>query len=271
MRVEGAPLARDAVDRVLRHAVERMGPTALGAVVLPALDSGPIGANALRAAGALLWAAEIEEAGLPPFVEALGEQLANGHLLVMMDRGADLLARYWRDRAERHTAGERRALYSRLFGGPGATEPNEAFPAAWQALISAILATDGVYGPLPSRLSARLSVAARVVAEPLSQRATGSARYDADRILAHIDQCWRLLREPDVARAFGGLGPWQIVAMYSPELLGRRFEPSPHVAKAQAGLTVFSWLADEADRLVTGTPTLLPAVVDAAARWQASG
>lgn len=271
MRVEGAPQAQEAVDRVLRAAVDRWGPTVLGAVVLPALDTGPISASGLHTAGALLWAAEIEAAGLPPFVEALGEQISTGRLLVTMDRGAELLARYWRDRQERHTPGERRALYSRLFGGVGATEPNDAFPPAWNALIAAILATDGLAQSPPSQLTARLGVAARVVAEPLSQRANGSARYDAHRILAHIDQCAQLLSEPDIARAFGGLGFWQIIQLYSPELLGRRIDPASHVSRAKAGLSICSWLADEADRLVAGMPALRPGVVDAAARWRASG
>ncbi|MFH1465893.1 MAG: hypothetical protein ABIO70_16010 [Pseudomonadota bacterium] len=257
------------LDRALGAALEAFGAQALGLVHLPPLAATGMVPAQLRAAAVLLWLREVEEAGVPAFVEELAEQLATGRFFALMDQGAEALARYWRARHDRHTAQERRAIFSRLFGGPGSTDPNEAFSGDFEALIDGLAPQE--YGPGELTRRARIQATAQILGAALSSRAAGSSRFDADRMLADVRTALRLLAMPDIAHALGGGPPFRIVELHAPIILGHPVRPARHLARAQAGFAVIRWLADGAAALRSGLVEVAPGarVSQAAATWLA--
>jgi hypothetical protein len=256
------------LDRALGDALEAFGTQALGLVHLPPLAPTGLVPAQLRAAAVLLWLREVEEAGLPTFVEQLSEQLATGRFFAFMDQGADALARYWRGRQERHTSEERRAIFSRLFGGPGSTDPNDAFEGDFEALIEGLAPQE--YGPGDHLRRARVQAAAQALGAALSSRAAGSSRFDADRMLANVRTALKLLATPDIAYALGGGPPLRILELHAPVILGHPVQPARHFSRAKAGFTVIRWLADGAAALRSGLIEAAPGslVSQAAATWK---
>lgn len=266
----GLARAQRLLDTHLEAAVRRFGPNALGVIDLPPLSGAPLDGDQVRVAATLLWAREVEAAGLPGFVEALAEGLVRGTLLLPLTTGGDRLMRYWRGRGERFTADERQAIYTRLFGDPAATGAGAAdFAAAfdgWLRWLSHL-------GRLPQNLDttharARAQAAGRAVAQLLSDRAVGMAAFAARDIVANVREAIDILRDPDIATVLGG-SPWQILRMHAPQVLGRRVDPDRHLARAEAGQLLLSWLADHAAAL-TGAAIAIArddSVVAAAERW----
>src|SRR5262245_8343054 len=95
----------------LAAALQAFGSAALGVIDLPSLEvPGRIARPQLRAAATLYWCSQVEGAGLPSFVDALAEAVWTGRTAVMVGAAADRLVRYHRDRDERFSADERRAI-----------------------------------------------------------------------------------------------------------------------------------------------------------------
>src|SRR5262245_23267072 len=77
------------LSRHLTAAIAHFGSPALGVIDLPTLPtSAGLSADQIRAAASLYWASEIEEAGLPGFVEALAEGVVDGRLSLALTTGA---------------------------------------------------------------------------------------------------------------------------------------------------------------------------------------
>jgi len=262
--------AERSLARHLNAAVMALGPSALGLIDLPPLGSGSVEPAQIRVAAVLLWAREVEAAGLPSFVEAVAEQLATGRLALQLRAGGTLLMRYYRSRHERFSADERQALYTRLFG----TDESDDVARGLDVLVQNLCAI----GAAPAQenlleLQSRLSVGALALAEPLSERAVGIAAFAARDIVANVRQALALLGDPEIAWALGGGDPWSIVRVQSQLVLGRPIDPAPHRARAAAGHTLLEWLADAATGLEAGNVTVgrNDPVVRAAQTWQAEG
>jgi hypothetical protein len=237
----------------LTEAVQRLGAGALGLVDLPPISAGGLSPAQLRVAAVLLWARHVEDAGLLEMTETVAAGTVSGKLLLPLQDSADLLARYHRDRDERFGPEERQELYRQVFGSGNDPVTN---PVAGQmaALVDAL----GEIGRAPLRRTtppwlARVNVVGRDLAEMLSNRCVGVVAYAARDIVAHVRAALALLRNSEIATALGGGGIWEIIRHNAPTLLGRDIEPAPHLAKARAGQTLVSWLADNASCLEQGT------------------
>lgn len=265
------------VERLLQDhlasAVDRYGAAALDVIDLPPV-AGPTGELVpaqIRAAGALLWASEIEQAGLPAFVDALAEGAVEGKVLLPITSGADRLMLYRRTRNERFTGDERRALYERLFGAPG--DGAHPFAASFHRLLQTLDAIAHA-GPQESLVgpAARANASAREVAQWLSEHSGGIAPFAARSIAEHIRDALAVLHDPDVARALGGGSVWQMLRLHAAEVLGRAVDPGPHLERASAALALVSWMARAASAIEGGTATVPPPqVLQAAVLWLSSG
>jgi hypothetical protein len=259
--------------RHLTAAIARFGAPALGVIDLPPLPIGTgLSADQIRAAATLYWLSEIEQAGLPGFVEALAQVVVDGRLPLPLTTGAARLMEYYRGRHERFDAGERRALYARFFG---AEDGASAFGPSMHSLCR--LLSELGRAPLDqgtATLAARINVVARDLAQWLSDHGTGISGFAAREIVADVRRALAIMRDPDVVHALGGVGVsvFSLIEMNAAQVLRREVHPRSHLDRATAGLSVLSWLADCATQLEAGGATLRPEdpVVGAAETWLAA-
>lgn len=267
--VHGLWASDDALSVGAAEAVDRFGVAALGQIDLPPLDEfGGPSRGELCAASALLWCRHLEEAGLPDFVDALAARALEGSLtLCLTERGSERLAAYHRGRAERWTRPERLALYSRLFGGPGAPDPNASFDGSLRGLAERLVATPaGLSQPWHA---VAVATAAEVLRGSLAPRVGGITRFAAERIVAHIREALDVLADPGVRAALGGRTPMQTISWHAREVLGREVSVVASLVRADAGALLLRWLADNIDAVHRGSipVTSDDPAVQAAARW----
>jgi hypothetical protein len=263
----------DRVERLLDDlraaALERWGSGALEAIDLPPIlgPSGQVSPAQLRAAGALLWASQVEEAGLLEFVDALAEGVLEGKVLLPIRAGADRLMLYRRSRTERFAPEERRALYHRLFGARG--DSGHPFAAPFGRLLAALDALAHLAPQQsPTALAVRANQAASEVITWLSEEGGGVLPFAARSIADQIKQELAVIRDPDVSRALGGGSPWRMIRLHAQELLGRPLDPEPGLERATAALQLTGWLADAAAALSSGSAALPPPyALQAAELW----
>jgi hypothetical protein len=259
--------------RHLAAALARFGSPALGVIDLPPLATGvDLSADQIRAAATLYWTSEIEEAGLPSFVEALAEGVVEGRLPLPLTTGAARLTKYYHERHERFDDGERRALYARLFGDAGGAGPFGPGMRSLCRLLSELGRAPRDQGT--ATLAARINVVARDLAEWLSAHGTGIAGFAAREIVADVREALAILRHPDVVQALAGVGVsvFSLIEMHAPRVLRHEVHPRSHLDRATAGLAVLSWLADSAAMLADGRATVRPEdpLVGAAETWLTS-
>ncbi len=254
----------------LAAAVQVFGSAALGVIDLPSLTTpGRIAPPQLRAAATLYWCMCVEEAGLLEFVDALADAVWDGRFDLPIGDAGSRIAQYRRDRNEhRFDANERKAIYERLFGD--ATE----FPAQWRSLIDGLCDLGTMALDIgTAQVSARIAVAAQTLAQGLSDRAVGIVGFAGREIVDHVRTALALLHDPELVRALGGGGVWQIIRLHAPMLLGRSLDPSAAIDRAQAGLTILEWVAGRATSLEAGALVVGRGdpVVQAATTWRAAG
>ncbi|HEY6911656.1 MAG TPA: hypothetical protein VI356_19920 [Myxococcales bacterium] len=273
--VAPARLGLDACDRMLAlHAVEtaqRFGRGALEEIDLPPVSGGRIDAGLLRVASVLFWTWEVEQAGLPQFVEALADGLMKGTLILPLERGGDRLGLYWRGRHERFTAEERRELYAQIFGDPARPDSSEVQPL-FAAFVAALAEIGKASTAQPiGDLVVRANLAGRDLAAELTLRCAGMAAYAARDIVAHVRLALQILGDAEISRALGGGGPWMILETHGQEVLGRQLVPRPHLSRAASAHALVAWLADNAPSLEGGNVPIgrVDEVVQAAEAWQA--
>jgi hypothetical protein len=258
-------------DQLARHlgaAIAVYGAGAIDVIDLPPMAETPIDADALRVAAVLLWTSEVESAGIPGFVEALAEAVAEGRFIADLGAGGDPLLRWWRQRQQRFTSEERHALYERMFGAAS------GFPEAFADLLQTLDALGRLRAfDDPGHLRAHVAQAASTLAVPLAQRATGIAAFAARDLTAQIRTALALLADPDVQTALGGgQGPWNMIRLHGTVLMGRTPDCATHLARARHGHALITWLADHTDQLITGNLPVAPgdAAVSAAQGWIAT-
>lgn len=247
----------------LHDAVRRFGASALGVIDLPGLSDDAVVPAQVRVAAVLLWAREVESAGLPGFVEALARRVSDGTLLLPITAAGDRLAAYHRARVRRLTAGERAALYARCFGADAAGDFDEALDALTGRLdaYGRALEVEGTAHALEG-----IAAAARRLGEMLSRRAVGVAGYAAREITEHVREAVALLRDPELSAALGHSGVWSILRWHGEHVLGRALDPTAGVTRAQAGQALLGWVAEHG----AGVSSLSrkDPVIAAAASWR---
>lgn len=249
----GLAYAEQQLARHMEAVGAQYGPAALGVIDLPPLRGGRMVDAQVRVSAVLYWAAELEAAGLLPFVEALAEGVATGAVLEPLGGAVHELVRLWRGREQRLGGAERRALFVRLLGDSQAAARGEAVEP-FLAQLAETLRAIGRTPPAMSTaaLEARAVVQAQELGSLLSARGVGMAGFAARDVVQQVRTALGILRNADVARALGGGGPWMIVAQLAPRFLGRTVDPQRHLDRAQAGMRIMSWIADQAARLDAG-------------------
>jgi len=278
--LENASVAQPLVGRLWRQLrlVERLlldhraaAVARFGAVALETIDLPPLTApqemqpEQIRAAGALLWACELEEAGLPGFVDSMADLVLQGKFLLPISTAVDKLMLYRRARSERFAPGERKAIYERVF--------SDDFQSSWTGLLKTldVIAHVGTTENL-SAPTARLVAAAREVGVYLSQHTGGIVAFAASSIAQQVREALAVLKSPDLVQALGGGSVWQMIRIHAPVVLGRALNPEPHLDRATAALRITGWLANAAAAIEAGMPQLpSPDALEAAELWLASG
>jgi hypothetical protein len=257
--------ARQFLHDQLAFAVERYGAAALDVIDLPNLASpaGEVSPAQVRAAGALLWAREMEATGLLAFVDALADGVAEGKLLLPIVAGGDRLMMYRQVRRDGFAAQERQALYARVFD-------REPFVGAFRRLLDA-LDTWGRAPRVQAPSPVAIQMVAREVATELSLQAAGMVNFAARTIVQQLHQAATVLLDPEVRHALGGGSLWQVIRLHAPHVLGRPLSPEPHAERASAALSLTRWLADAARLASTAAYAPAPEAIAAAQRWLAAG
>ena len=241
------------------EAIDRFGSAALGTIDLPKLYApGRLGRGELRAISTLYWCWNVELAVLPSFVEELARQTAMGLMHIDIgQRGTVKLMHYYRRRRDRHTPEERQYRYSILFGAPGSPRPNTEFLPAFQALakeMASVADSDRIL----RGSQARCAVLASEVLSVLGPRGAGVTRFDAERILASIQEALHILKAREISQALGGGLPLSLIIWNAQAVLKQQLDPGPHVARARAGAGLLRWISNNLDEIGHGMVNLSP-------------
>lgn len=231
-----------AAERLAAHAYARAQALALGELgdlIAPQPAATADDQAHLRALASLYLLAQLEQVSLVPAVEMLAEQSVSGGIQADLGTAAGPLMDFWRHRAERFSAEERRGLFDRMF--------DSNFDNLMISLCEALYKLDeGVLAPGASNplQQARVRTSAEQLAEHLLDHTTGGSAFAADDILEATRTCTDILKTPQVERAFGASSIWKTV-----EAILRRYgAPVPDFAsfvmRGKAGLTVLAWLAE---------------------------
>lgn len=258
------------LDLAQSEAVASFGTAAFGVASLPDVHPGRPSTGQLHTAATLFYAMHLEAAGIPTFTERLAEQVSDGRLMLALEASSGhALGRYHRAARYRHTAAERRAIYSRLFGGPGAVDPHDGFASQFDQLTQLLGEAAHHTGNVPVHVRVRAAQAALVLGTALSGRAAGATRYDAERILADIRTSHALLKDPGLVHALGGGQPLAMIERNATLVMGKPIDTHAALTRGRAGAEVLRWVADYA--VVSSAPPLRAddPVVSAAVSWRA--
>lgn len=249
------------LDAHLAAAVQRYGSAALDVVDLPALeDEGPqLGVGAV-----VLWLYEVEQAGLPGFVETLAEHAAHGWSPITALEDASELAAYHRRRTYRFGREERAEMYRHILGDPDSTtapgsmtaDGHDIVRCAVDRLADAILATLDVP---PTIAQARLDVSAGQLRAVVAPRVVGLASYFARDAVQHVRETLELLQRGALATALGAGSVWAKIRRHARVVLDRDLDPTPYLTLADAGRTLLEW---------AGRPDFSAIPHAAAQRWR---
>ena len=181
------------------------------------------------------------------------------------------LVAFARRRDQRFTRRERQALFDRLFGGggDGAADFDQAL-GAFALAVAAIGREPADQGV--AHLEARAAEAGRVVGTIASAGGVGVAGFAARDIVEQIRTALGLLQHPDLSRALGGGGPWQILMRHGQAALGRPLDVMRRLSRARAGLSLIEWIAREGDNLERGRSRIMrqAPVIASAETWLAA-
>jgi hypothetical protein len=209
----------------------------------------------LRAVAVLYLAAELEAAGLVPTAETLAGLAISGGLPVDLGDATDLVASFWRNRHERFSETERRALFDRLFGaGSGDGEPFELLLIDLCGSLYHL--ADGLQPGSPAPVNRLVGVRthARALADHLLTHSGTISAFAARDLLEVVRTALAILTHPRVMAAFLARTPWDVIRSLAQRLHSPDPRTGPHLRRARAGMRILNWLADA-----------LPALADASA------
>lgn len=214
----------------------------------------------IRAAGAIDYIYELgERMGVFKLVDALALNWVSGSIDVVDGPAVSRMYRYWKLREERPSAEERGMLYRRVLN-KGETAVlsrmvvNEDFPNLWHKLMSEVAdyidkserVREGSSEMSPvSR--ARIYQATRDLQYNLTEYCTGMAHIQAREIHAQLQECFDILREPDILAFFGGnrrKSMWTVIEQLSKQEFGRSPNISAMRSLAVDGNVLFRWVSD---------------------------
>jgi hypothetical protein len=229
----------------------------LGAIDLPDRADDGIEPARLQTAAPLYFASELEQAGLLPTAELVAGLFASGAINQPLGPSAALISAFWRGRRERLEAGERQAIFDRVF------EPRY-FEPLMRGLCEALVAQGEGQG-LRERIA--LETAAAALADFLDTRLDAMAAIAAADIVTNIDAALAFLRDRLLQTAFAARSLWQLVALTGAAQGRGSSQVQMHVDRGRSGQTVLLWLAREGRQ---PAPRIDPAdyeLVGAAQRW----
>lgn len=233
------------------------GLSELGAIDLPPDSDDGIEPSRLLTAAPLYFASELEQAGLLPTAELVAGLFAGGAINQPLGPAARLLSDFWRGRRERLEAGERQAIFDRVF------EPRY-FDPLMRGLCEALVAQGDGRG-LRERIV--LETAASALAGFLDQRLDAMAAIAAGDIVESIDQALAFLRDRLLQSAFAARSLWQLVAVAGQAEGRDAVQVQRHVDQGRAGQTVLLWLAREGRAAVPRVDPSDIELIGAAQRW----
>jgi hypothetical protein len=228
----------------------------------------------LRAVAPLYLASELESTRLVPAVEMLAGLAVSGGLPGDPGPAAQKLLAFRRAARDRLTAGERDALFGRLFGkpyGPALAGPaagrNHAFEARMIDLCEALsmLETEPGVGT-----GIRVHTAASALSAALLPPSGGATEFAARDCLETLRDALEILKAPRVQAMFGARGVWAAVREVARRYLGEQTDIVSRVARGRAGTTILAWLAESLPRVGDTRSPLVPAgseIPGAAVGW----
>ena len=276
---QATALAQRAHSTALSLGLERLGQIDLPELTTPATAEDQ---EQLRAIAPLYLAAQLEEARLLPVVETLSALAVTGGLKADLGRAQDQVAAFWRQRNERFTERERRALFGRLFGADESGDfsrddsrdapLNYAFENLMIDLCESLYKLDEQSlgrGAVSPQAHVRVQMSAQSVADNLLNRVGGITAFAAEEILITIQAAVQILQQPPVQRAFGARSLWPLVQTVAQRYLESRPDTATYVTRGKSGLVILSWVADSLPLLSGGGRllTLDHPVIGAAIEW----
>jgi len=224
-------------------------------------------ADNIRAAQILYFASALEEMRLFQVMDRIVDLFTQGMLPIGRGSAGNSLYQFWKLRAERLSAVERRGFYARVLGvpsGDATTEPmlNREFPDLWLRFLSAVAAyarqpdtgTNPRGGTRASQEGVRST--ARELAVNLSRHGHGLAGFAAKDLQLEIQQIIQLLSDREISSAFGARDMWQVIETVAATHLGGAVNTTRHRVRSQSGSVILGWLANR------GKPLLQPRPVD---------
>lgn len=191
-------------------------------------------------------AAQLEELRLFEAAERIVELATNGRLPIGAGAERRTIERYFRNRGDRLTVGERRSLYSRVLGVPGGElptgiEPNSQFGELWIRFVAAVSedARSGGGG-------GAVRQAGRELAENLSLHGSGIVPTAARKLKGEISEALEVARLQEVGEAFGVTGIWRVVEQVARQEFGAAVNVVKHRTMAESGGKILDVLARRA-------------------------
>ena len=272
-RLGGLSLVEALSASHLDDAVRTFGAVALSTIELPPLSSSSLVAAQIRVCAALYWCYELEQAGLVPFIEALAEGFVRGDVIAPLGGSIQDLAGFWRHREFHFRRAERAALFHRIFDDGDAPVTGAGLVGALRAFVATLEAI-GRAGATENtqHLEVRAGIQGRELGLLATSRGSGIAAFAARDIVGQVRLAWQVLHNQDLVLALGGGTPWQMIERHARRFLGREISWMMPVQRAQAGLAVFRWVADEAAQLESASVRIARGayVVHAALAWSAA-
>lgn len=222
-------------------------------------EQGIVAENIL-AAGALDYIFELgERLGVFKLVDALVLNWSAGSIDVVEGATAARLYRYWKRRDDRATEDERGMVYRRVLN-KGGTEVlsrmvvNEPFLGLWHNLMAEVAEyidkterVDEGVGEFSPVSRSRIYQATRELQYNLTEYCTGMAHVQAREFYAQLQECFELLKDPEIMVYFGGnrrKSLWTVIEKLSKEEFGTAPNIAAHRSIAVDGNKVFQWVAN---------------------------
>jgi hypothetical protein len=270
------------------------GPSALESLELPPLtgeegQEGEIIEENVRSVAMIYASQQLERMRLFHVVDKMTESFIHGMLPTGFDQGGKLLDRYYWDREDRLSDGERMAHYGRVLGSSGADIPKDVpanlqFENRFLRFISSLAEYDRQrrLGDLLDGAGRALSLtgesvrnSGRALGSNASAFGWGGTPFAARRMNAHIQQALEILKDPNIQKVYGVTNLYAVIE----RVASSEFGQSPNIVKyrtmAESGKAILNFIAkyarvwtktglkplfEETDRLGRAIPGDIPAV-----------
>jgi hypothetical protein len=244
---------------------------ALDPIDLPPVVGTPADQARLRGVPPLYLASELEGAQLLPAADALAGVVVSGGIDADLGSAAQRAIAFWRGRHDRFSQEERRAFFTRLFGGSGPVLAghggvNDAFEGLLLDVAQAL--TELGRDSLPAA-ELTLRAAAADLAGNLAARSSAIPGPTGRLIIAAISEALALFKEPLLQTALGANSAWGALDSAAQRYLHVDPAIDAHVGRGKGGMVVLAWLAEAVVTLDTSRPLLRPdaQTVAAAVEW----